>query len=172
MRRIPRRVLAARPVAVAEHGACAIRRNVRVLQREGHGVRGPVVAGVIDAVGERPTLGVRTGQDVMLVAAGRRPDAWNLVTLDIERSRALDVVAVALLVAMQIGDVARDQLALDVVPGAGADAIARIDTRLGTTLFLADIGVPSARGGLPAQRLGLVLTNLVGAGEPAKIARA
>src|SRR5260370_39175815 len=98
-----------------------MRRNVRVLLRQGHGVRGPVVAGVIGAVGERPTLGVRTGQDVMLVAARRRPYARNLVTLDIEGGRALDAVAVALLGAMQIGDVAGDQLALHDVPGAGAD---------------------------------------------------
>jgi hypothetical protein len=38
MRRIPRGVLATRPVGVAEHGARAIRRNVRVLLRQGHGI--------------------------------------------------------------------------------------------------------------------------------------
>ncbi len=32
--------------------------------------------------------------------------------------------------------------------------------------------VPSARGGLPAQGLGLALAKLVGAREPAKVARA
>src|SRR5262252_1325874 len=169
MRRIPRRVLAARPVAVAKHGPRAIRRDVRVLLRQRHAVRGPVVAGVIGAVGERTAQGVRTGQDVVLVAAGRRPHPWNVVTLDGERGRTLDVVAVALLVAMQVGDVAGDQLAPDIVPGAAADAIARIDTRLVGTLFLAEICLPGARGGLPAQRLGLVLADLVGAREPAKI---
>jgi hypothetical protein len=66
----------------------------------------------------------------VLVTTGRRPYPWNLVALGVEGSCALDVVAVALLVAMQIGDVAGDELALDVVPGSGADAIARIDTRL------------------------------------------
>jgi hypothetical protein len=66
----------------------------------------------------------------VLIAAGRRPYTWNFITFDVERGRALEVVAIALLVAMQIGDVAGDQLAPDVVPGAGADAIARIDTRL------------------------------------------
>src|SRR5260370_17461279 len=70
---------------------------------------------------------------------------------------------------MQIGDVASDQLALDVAPGAGADAIARIDTRLVATLFLAEIPVPSACGGLPAQRLGFVLAKLVGAREPPRL---
>src|SRR5262249_44535862 len=169
MRRIPRRVLATRPVAVAEHGAGTIRRNVLVLLWQSHGVRGPVVAGVIVAVGERTALGVRTGQDVVLV--GRRPHTWNLVTFDIEGGGALDVVAVALLVAMQIGDVAGDQLALDVVPGAGADAIARIDTRLGATLFLAEIRVPSPCGRLAAQRLSLVSASLCVPSEPAKVAR-
>jgi hypothetical protein len=59
------------------------------------------------------------------------------------------VVAITLLIAMQIGDVAGDELA-DVVPRAGADTIARIDRRRVATLFLAEIGVPSACGGLPA----------------------
>ena len=36
---------------------------------------------------------------------------------------------------------------------------------------MAEIRVPSARSGLPAQRLGLVLANLIGAREPAKVAR-
>jgi hypothetical protein len=117
MRRIPRRVLTARPVDVAEHGTRAIRWNVLVLLRQSHAVRGPVVAGVINAIGVRPTVGVRTGQDVVLVASGRRPCPWNLVTFDIEGGRALDVVAIALLIAMQIGDVAGDELTLDVVPG-------------------------------------------------------
>src|SRR5579872_6190078 len=79
MRSIPRDVRAARPVAVAEHGARAIRRNIRVLLREGHGVRGPVVAGVIVSVDECPAIGIRTGQDVVLIAAGRRSHTGNLV---------------------------------------------------------------------------------------------
>jgi len=83
---------------------------------------------VVGTVGERPAQRVRAGHDVVLVAAGRRPYTRNLVTFDVEGGRALNVVAIALLVAMQIGDVAGDQLTLDVVPGTGADAIPRIDT--------------------------------------------
>jgi hypothetical protein len=127
---------------------------------------------VIVSIDECPAIGIRAGQDVVLVAAGRRPHPRNLVTLCIENGRALDVVAVARLVAVQIVDGAGDQLALDVVPGAGADAIACTDTRRGAALFLAEIGVPSARGGSPAYCLGLALANLVGAREPAKIAGA
>jgi len=54
MRSIPRRVLAACPIHVTKHCAHAVRRNVRVLLRQGHAVRGPVVAGVINPVGESP----------------------------------------------------------------------------------------------------------------------
>ena len=50
MGRIPRHVPAARPVGVAKHGARAIRWNVRVLLRQGHGIRGPVVAGMIGCI--------------------------------------------------------------------------------------------------------------------------
>src|SRR6516225_9570319 len=39
VRRIPRRVLAARPVHMTEHGARAVRRYVRVCLRQGHTVR-------------------------------------------------------------------------------------------------------------------------------------
>src|SRR5262249_19084371 len=145
MCRIPRHVAAARPVAVAEHGARPVcryfrRRVCRPLQ--GHAVRGPVVAGVIVAVGERPAGGVRAGHYVVLVGAGSPSSTGNLVPLVIEVGRLLDVVPVALLIAMQIGDIAGDQLALDVVPGAGADASARIDPRRVAPLFLAEIGAP------------------------------
>src|SRR5262249_50996731 len=54
MRCIPRGVLAACTVHVTKHSAGAVRRYVWVCLRQGHSVRSPVVAGVIDAVGERP----------------------------------------------------------------------------------------------------------------------
>jgi hypothetical protein len=108
MRHIPRGVLATRSVDVAEHGARAIRRNVLVLLRQCHAVRRPVVAGVIGTVRKRPALGARTSQDVALIGGRRRgPHAWHLVTLDIKCGGTLDVVAVALLIVMQIGDVLR-----------------------------------------------------------------
>ena len=56
---------------------------------------------------------------------------------------------VAWLIAMRIGDVAGDALTLDVVPGAGADATARIDTRLVASPFLGEICVPSMRPAWP-----------------------
>src|SRR5712671_4198907 len=156
MHRIPRHVAAARAVRMAELGARALCREVRVRLRQGEAIRGPVVAGVIETVGVCPALGIRTGQNVMLIlGALRHADAWNYLPFGVEHVRLLDVVAVALLVAMQIGDVAGDQHALDIEPGPGADAIARIDTRRIATLFLAQIGAPSA-GGVRAEVAGLI----------------
>src|SRR6516162_3598879 len=150
---------------MTEHGARAVRRYVRVCLRQGHAVRGPVVAGVIDAVGERPAVGVRAGQNVVLVTG-------NLIAPCIQCGRALNVVAVALLVAMEIGDTAGDQLTLGIVPGPVADAIARVQTRHGAPLFLAKVSVPRMIEVQPAGGLGGVLTNLVGTSDPAKIASA
>ena len=65
--------------------------------------------------------------------------AGNLVAPCIQRGRALDVVAVALLVAVQIGDAAGNQLALGIVPGPVADVVARIDASRVAPLFLAEI---------------------------------
>jgi hypothetical protein len=97
--------------------------------------------------------------------------ARNNLTLDVQHGLAADVVAVALLVAVQIGKVARDQLVLDVVPGPGAYAVAGIDARCGAFLLLAQIRAPRASRIPSAQSLGGVLANLVSAGESANIAR-
>src|SRR5262249_32906530 len=102
----------------------------------------------------------------------RRAHARNLVALGVEGIRLLDIVAVALLVAVQVADIAGNQHTLDVVPGASADARARIDTRRVTALFLAEIGVPRALGGGAADGLGLALAKLVGTRKAAKVARA
>src|SRR6267154_3200127 len=145
--------------------ARTVRRNVRVLLRQRHAVRGPVIAGVLDPVSERPAQGVRTRQDFMLIAG-------NLITPCIQRGGALDVVAVALLVAMQISDVAGDQLTLGVVPWSRTDAIARVQTRRNAPLFLAKVGMPRVIEVEPTRGLSGVLINSVGAGDPAAIARA
>src|SRR5712671_1570880 len=172
MHRIPRHVPAPGAVRVAEHGARTLCWEVRIRLWQRQAIRGPVAAGVIETVGERPALGVRTGQSVMLILrALRDADAWNYLPFDVEHIRLLHVVAVALLVTMQIGDIAGDQHTLDVEPGPGADAIPRVHARRVAPLFLTEIGAPSAGGVRAAEGLSLALTHLVGAGEPAKIAR-
>jgi hypothetical protein len=92
--------------------------------------------------------------------------AGNLIAPCIERGRALDVVSVASLVAMQIRDVAGDQLTFGVVPGSGTNAIAPIQTRRSAPLFLAKLGVPRVIEVEPARGQSGVLTDLIGAGDP------
>src|SRR5262245_34667886 len=171
MRRIPRNVTATLAVRVAEHGARTLCWEVRVRLWQMEAILSPVAAGVIETVDIRPTRGVRTGQNVVLILGALRPlDAWNDIALGVEHIRLLHVVAVAYLVAVQIGDVAGDQHALDVEPGPSADAIPRIYARGVATLLLAEIGAPGARGVRGAQGLRLLLAQLVGAVEPAKVA--
>ena len=92
--------------------------------------------------------------------------------MDLSRKMAHSRDSLALLVAMQVGEVAGDQLMLDIVPEPVADAIAGIDTRHCAFLFLAQICAPCAGGIAPAQGLGGGLADLVGAREPGQIARA
>src|SRR5215470_7818113 len=104
VRRIPRHVPAPGAVRVAEHGARTLRREVRVRLWQRQAIRGPVAAGVIEAVSIRPALRVRAGQNVVLILGPLwHADAWNDLTFDVEHIRLLQVVAVALLVTVQIG---------------------------------------------------------------------
>src|SRR5262249_31893291 len=100
----------------------------------------------------------------------RRVDAWEQSGGGGGDVCVLHVVAVALLVAVQIGDVAGDQYTLDVVPGAGADAVARVHARRIAALFLAEIGAPGFGRVRSAQGLRLLLAHLVGASEAAQVA--
>src|SRR5262249_8579024 len=96
MRRIPRHVSAPGAVRVAEHGARPFRREVGVRLCQRQAIRGPVAAGVIEAISIRAALGIRTGQNVVLILGALRPlDAWNDIALGVEHIRLLHVVAVA-----------------------------------------------------------------------------
>src|SRR6185503_9143384 len=164
----------ARAVHVTEHGACAFRRNVRIvaaaLGRDGHAIRGPVVAGMIETVAECAAIGIRTRHHVVLILHALLAGARNLFAGLIECGGALDVITVTLLVAMKIGHVGSDQLSLRVVPRTIADAPAGVDRWRIAACLLAQIRMPSA---VAAPRsLGCVLTNLIGAREAAEIAGA
>src|SRR5205823_14889015 len=130
------------------------------------GVRRPVVAGVVESVGESPAVGVRTREHVVLVR--HVAEAVDHLALLGERGGLADGVAVARLVAMQIGDIAGDQLTLGVVPGAGPDAATCVYAGRVALRLLAQISVPrlAARAG----RGGEVLANLVRARKAAEIA--
>src|SRR5690606_25276522 len=105
------------------------------------------------------------GQDVVDVGAVAR--AIDLLALLVQCRGLADVVAVAFDVAVQVRHVLRDDLALRVVPGAVADAIARVDGRLAVGGRGAQIRPPRpparARGG--GQRLAV----LVGTRQTAEI---
>src|SRR5262245_281175 len=173
MRRVPRGVARTLKTAVgmAEHGAHAIRGHtlLGLVRRRlrGHGVRGPVGASVIDSIGERPPAGVRAGQDVVLLPAGVVTPRNHLAFL-IQHGRPPNGIAVALLVAVEVGNTACDHLALGVEPRAVADTAASVDLRNAGPCLGAEIGMP----GLAAltRRSGEVLADLIGACEPAEIA--
>ena len=60
-------------VGIAGHGARTLRREAFIRLWQMQAVRGPVAAGVIETVGERPALGIRPGQDVVLILGSFLP---------------------------------------------------------------------------------------------------
>src|SRR5258706_6052532 len=154
MRRVPRDVIAAVPVRMAEHRLVV------------GAVRGPVVAGGVEARRKCTPIGIRAREHVVLVR--HVADAFDQPALLIERVGLLHVVAVPELIALQIADVRCDQRALRIVPGSRPDAIARIDRGLVALLLLTKIRVPRMSAG--AHRLGDVLASPVGSREPAEVA--
>src|SRR5690606_32962722 len=146
--RVPRRVRSAEPVVVTDHRAALV-------------VARPVVAGI----GSRGAFGqssvrVGSGEDVVHVRAVAR--TVDLLTLLAEGRRLADVVPVAFDVAVQVGHVLRDELALHVVPGARADPVARIDGRLAIGRRGAEVCTPrpiAGAGGL-RQRLAVLVGSL------------
>src|SRR5262249_23631594 len=115
------------------------------------GAAGPVPTGAILAGGESLAVRLRAGQHVVIVR--RIADAGDHgAALGQRRLRAELVV-----IAVQVIDVLRDHLALEVLPRALADAVASID-RLGATGRLrAEIGVPGLAAGPCALRQGLAM---------------
>src|SRR5262245_65095022 len=143
-------------------------RAVVVTQHRGALVSaGPVVAGHVPEASARRHRGAvepRAGQDVVMV---------RLLGAILDRLAALvdgrvlvDVVAGR----VQVLDVPRDAHALGVVPGALADAVARMDDTLVAELdaLRAQVGTPVALAG--SRRRGELLAVGVRAGEPAEIA--
>src|SRR6185312_6928190 len=111
MRGIPglgrRTIVQSPPVIVAEHDRAL--RAARV-----------VLAGHVLVRRERVPLGSRAGQDVVLV--------WPVTTTGNYFAFFGEIVLLAELVvrAMQVIDAGRDHDAFDVLPGALADAVARV----------------------------------------------
>src|SRR5206468_3359170 len=117
MRRVPRAVVAALLVRVAELGAAyAV------------GVARPVAAGVVHAVGIGSAVGLRAGENIVLVR--RIADAVGDGALVVERNLLAERVAnTGLLdgVSVELGDVLCDPLSPLIEPRPVADAIACVD---------------------------------------------
>jgi hypothetical protein len=71
------------------------------------------------------------------------------------------------LLPVQVVDVARDALAPGVVPGALADAVARIHRRRAIPALRAEVGTPGLAAG--ARGAGKRLADAVGAGQSAEV---
>src|SRR6267143_1391689 len=149
MRRVPRlrRVVVpqALPIVMADH-----RRSLAALR--------PVAARAVLAGRERGAVGLGARQDVVHVRRVAAP-VHRLALLG-QRGLLADVV-----LAVQLGEVARDDDALGVLPGTLADAVARVD-RAGA--LRAQVGVPGLGAG--ARRPAEQLAELVRAGESAEVA--
>src|SRR5205085_8310547 len=89
--------------------------------RAAEGAAGPVVAGQVEVSGKRATVHLRAGDDVVVVR--READAGHHGAALGERRLHRELVVVA----VEILDVLSDDLALEILPGAGADAVASMD---------------------------------------------
>src|SRR6185503_9210370 len=88
---------------------------------------GPIGASVVGCIGIRTAVRLRTGEDIVLV--GRIADALSHLTFFGERGGLGNAVAQAgdfKRVAMQLGHVGGDDLALGVGPRTSPDAITRV----------------------------------------------
>src|SRR5262245_50131625 len=150
MRRVPRlgRLVVTQPLAVmmSHHGGAL-------------GALGPVATGAVVARRERAAVRLRPGQHV--VPVGRVGAAVDRLALLGERRLLADLVVRA----VEVIDILRDHLALGVLPGSAADAVARVD---GVATLGAEIGPPRAAAGAGALRQ--LLAMAVGALEAAEIA--
>ena len=111
----------------------------------------PIVAGVIAAVGEGAALSRRAGEDFMADGAGMRLHIGpGLVIRGFRRTapRIADAFLVQrgtwreTLHGVKVIDIARDHLAMRVIPGAGANAVARVDGGATRTVLRAQISMP------------------------------
>jgi hypothetical protein len=101
---------------------------------------GPVVAGLVITWRIRSAVGLRAGEDVVLVrgiAAGGHDVAFFS-----QRRFLVEVV-----VAVELGDVFRDDDALDVLPRPAPDAVPGVDGRLPRRGAGAQVGAPDVAAG-------------------------
>src|ERR1700680_3516 len=112
------------PRDVAPAGAIGMSKHRLVIRTIGS----PIIAGGIYTGREGTALRIGTRKNVMFVrhVAG----AMNHIAVLVQRRSFLDIVPVALVVAVQIRDICSDQRALGIVPGPRPDSAARIHAEL------------------------------------------
>src|SRR5262245_15580200 len=117
----------------------------------------PVLAGMIGAIGVRPAVRLRAGENIMLVrsVAETLPGIALLGQRRCSGQRVADASQLEG-IAMQVREVLRDPASLGVEPGALADAVARVD---GARSAGAQIGMPgpAARPGRRRQLLAMLV---------------
>src|SRR5262245_47505790 len=101
----------------------------------------PVAASAILARGERPPVGLGTGQDI--VPSRRVATAVDHVALFAERGLLAELVVGA----VQVVDVLRHHVSLGIAPRAGPDAVAGIDGLPAARRLRAQIGAPGLAAG-------------------------
>ena len=124
-------------------------------------VAGPVIAGMIDTIGERGAIGLSTGEHFV---ASRKPGgfgvipvvvAWIGIVIQTRHDLAFfrqpgELIQIISLmrqfhrIAVQVREILRDHFALEVVPGTFADAVARVHCRLPGPRLRAQVSVPGA----------------------------
>src|SRR5262249_6481759 len=122
---------------------------------------GPVATGAILACRESAAVRLRAGQRIVIVR--RHSDARHDGAALGERGLLAELVVGA----VQIIDVLRDGLFLEVHPRAAANAVARVDGLAAARRLRAEIRAPGLAAGASALRERLAMT--VGAFKPAEI---
>src|ERR1700680_1530068 len=127
-------------------------------------VAGPVIAGVIETVGERGAIGLSTGEHFV---PSRKPGGFGVIPVVVawigiviqprhdlaffrqpgELIQIISLMRQFHRIAVQVREILRDHFAFEVVPGTRADAVARVHRRLAGARLRAQIGVPGAISG-------------------------
>src|SRR5262245_41241886 len=144
------RVREAAAIDVANHGAAERRAR-------------PIVARQIEVARKYAALGRRAGHDVVIIR--RVADTGDDGAALGQRCLHAELVVVA----VQIVDVLRDDLALEVLPGAVSDPVAGVDWAALRTRIGAQVRAPSlaAGAGRRRQRLAMAIRALQAAKIPA-----
>jgi len=129
---------------------------------------GVVTAGMVSGINVGAAIGLRSGQDVVLVRLVAGP--LHRLALFAQGRGPAQVAAKAgaiQRIAMQMFEIARHHGALGVMPGAAADPVAGMDRRLAIDCLGAEIGAPGPATG--PRRTGQRLAMRIGTGETTQV---